>query len=98
VIVRGLNGTHNSRVGTLVTVESLHVEQSFFGPVWNVTHMRPIVGIGVNSWNGAVNGVGRLSASGHCPDAWLRPIRDSGDGADDESHAWLPPVPALEHA
>lgn len=27
------------------------------------------------------------------PDAWLRPIRDPGDDAVDESKAWLPPVP-----
>lgn len=27
------------------------------------------------------------------PDAWLRPIRDHGDDAVDESKAWLPPVP-----
>ena len=26
-------------------------------------------------------------------DAALRPIRDAGDDAADESHAWLPPVP-----
>ena len=26
------------------------------------------------------------------PDAWLRPIRDPGDDAADESAAWLPPV------
>jgi hypothetical protein len=27
------------------------------------------------------------------PDRWLRPIRDPGDGAIDQSKAWLPPVP-----
>ncbi len=28
-------------------------------------------------------------------DECLRPIRDPGDAAVDESHAWLPPVPSL---
>jgi hypothetical protein len=32
------------------------------------------------------------------PDDWLRPIRDPGDDAIDESRAWVPPVPTLEHA
>lgn len=32
------------------------------------------------------------------PDASLRPIRDPGDDAQDESKAWLPPVPTEEHA
>lgn len=32
------------------------------------------------------------------PDRWLRPIRDPGDDAVDESHAWLPPVPVKETA
>ena len=31
-------------------------------------------------------------------DECLRPIRDPGDDAVDESKAWLPPVPTLEHA
>jgi hypothetical protein len=30
------------------------------------------------------------------PDEALRPIRDPGDDATDESHAWLPPVPTKE--
>jgi hypothetical protein len=29
----------------------------------------------------------------HLDDSHLRPIRDPGDDAADESHAWLPPVP-----
>lgn len=28
-------------------------------------------------------------------DRWLRPIRDPGEDAKDESHAWLPPVPTF---
>lgn len=30
------------------------------------------------------------------PDAWLRPIRDPGDDAVDESLAWLSPVPSTQ--
>jgi hypothetical protein len=33
--------------------------------------------------------------SAYC-DVWLRPIRDPGDDAVDESHAWLPPVPTAQ--
>lgn len=31
-------------------------------------------------------------------DQHMRPIRDPGEDAQDESHAWLPPVPTKEHA
>ena len=31
-------------------------------------------------------------------DAHLRPIRPQDDDAQDESYAWLPPVPTKEHA
>lgn len=31
-----------------------------------------------------------------CPDKRLRPIRDPGDDAKDESTAWLPPVPQVK--
>lgn len=85
VIVRGLNGALSSRVGTLVTVGALHATNSYFGPVWNVTHMRPIVGLAVDGRNGKTQGLGSLGAKGHCPDDWLRPIRDPGDDAVDET-------------
>lgn len=66
-----------------------------FGPVWWVEpcgEMR----------SGCVLRTGQLLIGGtsvnQCPDAWLRPIRDPGDSAEDESVRWLPPVPTKEHA
>lgn len=38
---------------------------------------------------------GQPMHTGWLPDAWLRPIRDPGDDARDETLAWLP-VPSIE--
>lgn len=47
---------------------------------------------------GKPNGLGDHS-EGWYPDAWLRPIRDPGDDARDESLSWLPaPVASKEVA
>lgn len=84
MIVRGLAGADSRLVGTLVTVGTLHSTSSFFGPVWNVTHMSPHLGVRASGGSGKVTGVGTIGTAGHCPDDWLRPIRDPGDEAVDE--------------
>jgi len=89
MIVRGLAGTECRLVGTLVTVGTLHSTSSFFGPVWNVTHMNPYLGLRANGKSGKVSGVGTIGTTGHCPDDWLRPIRDPGEEAVDESLLWF---------
>jgi len=48
--------------------------------------------------NRIIPGALSLAQAADLADRDLRPIRDSGDDAADESHAWLPPVPTLEHA
>lgn len=84
MIVRGLAGTDSRLVGTLVTVGTLYATNSYFGPVWNVTHMHPILGLRASRASGEVTGLGVVGSAGHCPDAWLRPIRDPGEDAVDE--------------
>jgi hypothetical protein len=52
-------------------------------------------------WMGVMNDGRNVSGEGdisRVPDRVLKPLRDPGDDAVDESNAWLPPVPALEHA
>jgi hypothetical protein len=51
-----------------------------------------------NAWWVKHNGRPGVSLNGLVMEGWsfdheLRPIRDPGDDAADESHAWLPPVP-----
>jgi len=70
-------------------VGTLHSTSSFFGPVWNVTHMNPYLGLRANGKSGKVSGVGTIGTTGHCPDDWLRPIRDPGEEAVDESLLWF---------
>jgi len=57
---------------------------------WVIRFHNPV---NLNSIRGRASGLFAV-----CPDHALRPIRDAGDGVDDESHAWLPPIPTLEHA
>ncbi len=58
---------------------------------WVIKLSNPIMVL----WN---DGVVRAADYASCPDARLRPIRDPGDDAKDESHEWLPPVPTKEIA
>ncbi len=88
-ITRGLNGDQSRLVGTIVRVGELYMAKSKFGPVWNVTHARPHLGLRV-AMSGKVKGIGKVSAQGHCPDAWLQPIRDPGEDAVDETLRRLP--------
>jgi len=89
MIVRGLAGADCRLVGTLVTVGSLHSIDSYFGPVWNVTHMQPHIGVRANGKSGKVTGLGTAGVKFQCPDDWLRPIRDPGDEAVDQSLLWF---------
>ena len=85
IITRGINGPESRMTGTIVRVGELFMASSKFGPVWNVRHSRPIMGVTVMSGSGKVKGIGRFSPDGQCPDAWLRPIRDPGVDAVDET-------------
>jgi hypothetical protein len=52
--------------------------KTHYGPCWSNED-------GLKNWQG---GLGHV-----IPDEYLKPIRDPGDDATDESKAWLPPVP-----
>lgn len=61
--------------------------QGISGPVWETDCLF------------VVNG-GRDPSHVYAPDEYIRPLRDPGEDAQDESKAWLPPVPSTtkEHA
>ena len=85
IIIQGFTTTRN--IGKLVTV---------LGPAhqagcWIVRCDHPLKTV-----LGGADGIRSESTVGPIEDYRLRPIRDPGDDAVDESSAWLPRVPFIE--
>lgn len=87
VIVQGFTTTRN--IGKLVTV----LGPAYQPGCWIVKCDHPLKTV-----VGGADGIRSESTVGPIEDYRLRPIRDPGDHAADESLAWLPPVPASESA
>lgn len=78
----------------VVTVLDEYVPDIFgFGHAWLIEGNLGLAGFAVATWALPGECIGSDVDRMYYPDAWLRPIRDPGDDAVDESKSWLPPVP-----
>lgn len=87
----------NCKPGDLAVVRC-PIEPSNNGRFVVVTQLDPLLH---SKWGPAWNYEGeRIVSEGTALraicDCWLKPIRDPGDDAVDESKAWLPPVPQTD--
>lgn len=84
-----IRGEHKGKVCEVIAPGQTYEEISTGKPLagWLVSFPSPV------QW-GNPNGWDNLS-EGWYPDEWLRPIRDPGDEAQDESLSWLP-VPSRD--
>lgn len=71
-------------IGLIVTVHNEWVMDEKDGFCWLTESSHPTPTIW---WDGAPAGSDRES---FVPDAWLRPLRDPGEDAQDETLSWLP--------
>ena len=84
----------NENLGRIVQVTTINTKwtSAFDQPVWNIIPRGPMHSIGLLS-GGIMNVPPIVSRDCH-----LCPIRDPGEDAQDESTAWLPPIPTKEIA
>lgn len=82
-----------SQIGRLVEVLHRGEEYGDGAVYWHVRVQGSPVKVAIISANNVHTGRFETRLDCDVPDAWLRPIRDPGDDAIDESAAWLPPVP-----
>lgn len=84
-----IRGEHEGKVCEIIAAGPTYTETSTRTPLpgWLVSFPAPV------NW-GQPNGWDNLT-EGWYPDAWLKPIRDPGDDAKDETLSWLP-VPSTE--
>lgn len=97
VIVRSFDP---NAVGQLVTVLERAPEHDFWLPSGMLTGSGPdawVVSFAAAFRTSSKFGGRLLVTHGACRDAHLRPIRDPGEDARDETLAWLP-VPSVERA
>lgn len=85
-----VNAMLPDNIGRIVRVVALVGTDSVYGPLWTTRSERPHPTL--DSRGEVVMACDALS-----PDAWLRPIRDAGDDAQDETLA-LCPAPVWEAA
>ena len=95
LVLRGVNAK-SMHAGKIVDVLALRHANSIYGPVWTI-RFRSEVAIAVVNKSGSTVGLGGFGRTTGCPDAWLKPLRDPGDAAIDETLLHTP-VPTLETA
>lgn len=88
LVLRGVN-PQSMHAGKIVEVLDMQLMDSVHGPIWNIRLPSAVAVVLVNK-AGKTVGVGGFSNVTGCPDAWLKPLRDPGDGAVDETLKRLP--------
>lgn len=84
-IIESVDGIN---VGKLVEVCAFQGTHSLLGPIWRIrSHAGELI-----------TEYGAVGFTCDCADKWLRKVEPKPDDAQDESKAWLPPVPHKEIA